>query len=87
MKFHNLRHTAASLALQADVPMWKVSKMLGHRDITTTFRIYSHLTPEGREDVAERMEQVLRPAKTGVKHVESASSGPLLNLEKVPGGE
>jgi integrase len=91
MKFHNLRHTAASLALQADVPMWKVSKMLGHRDITTTFRIYSHLTPEGREDVAERMEQVLRPAKTGVKtgvkHVESASNGPLLNLEKVPGGE
>jgi site-specific recombinase XerD len=40
--------------------MWKVSKMLGHRDITTTFRIYSHLTPEGREDVAERMEQVSR---------------------------
>jgi hypothetical protein len=91
MKFHNLRHTAASLALQADVPMWKVSKMLGHRDITTTFRIYSHLTPEGREDVAERMEQVLRPAKTGVKtgvkHVESASNRPLLNCEKVPGGE
>src|SRR5258708_9141677 len=81
MKFHKLRHTAASLALQADVPMWKASKMLGHRDITTTFRIYSHLTPEGREDVAERMEQVLRPAntgvKTGVKHVESASNRPL----------
>ena len=86
MKFHNLRHTAASLALQADVPMWKVSKMLGHRDITTTFRIYSHLTPEGREDVAERMEQILRPAKTGVKtgvkRLESASNQPLLNSEK-----
>jgi integrase len=87
MKVHNLRHTAASLALQAEAPMWKVSKMLGQRDMTTIFRVYSHLTPEGREDVAERMEQVLRPAKTGVKHVESASNGPLLNSEKVPGGE
>jgi transposase-like protein len=33
------------------------------------------------------LEQVLRPAKTGVKHVESDSNRPLLNLEKVPGGE
>ncbi len=60
-KFHNLRHTAASLALQAGVPMWEVSKMLGHRDITTTFRIYSHLTREGRERVAEAMSEVLHP--------------------------
>lgn len=58
-KFHNLRHTAASLALQAGVPLWKVSKMLGHRDVAITFRVYSHLTPEGQEDIAERMEGVL----------------------------
>lgn len=91
MKFHNLRHTAASLALQADVPMWKVSKMLGHRDITTTYRIYSHLTPEGREDVAERMEHVLRPAQTGVQTgVEAlarAEQRPILSSKEAPGGE
>jgi len=58
---HDLRHTCATLALQAGLPLWKVSKMLGHRDIAITLRVYGHLTPEGREDVAQRMEQVLGP--------------------------
>ena len=71
--------------------MWKLSKMLGHRDITTTYRIYSHLTPEGREDVAERMEQVLRPTetgvKTGVKRPIEGENRSILSLKEVPGGE
>src|SRR3979409_1872934 len=50
---------AATLALQAGVPLWKVSAFLGHRDLATTARIYAHLTPEGREEVAERMHEVL----------------------------
>jgi hypothetical protein len=41
--------------------------MLGHRDITTTFRIYSHLTPEGREDVAERRNKSYGLQKLGSK--------------------
>jgi hypothetical protein len=56
-----LRHTFAKLALQVGVPLWKVSKMLGHRDISITLRVYGHLTPEGREDIAGRMQQVLGP--------------------------
>ena len=77
-KFHNLRHTAASLALQAGVPLWKVSKMLGHRDVAVTFRVYSHLTPEGSEDIAERMEAVLAgPAWAEV--VKEVVGQPMLN--------
>lgn len=60
-KFHNLRHTAASLALQAGVPLWKVSRILGHKNVAVTFRVYSHLSPEGQEDIAERMEGILSP--------------------------
>lgn len=74
-KFHNLRHTAASLALQADVPLWKVSKMLGHRDVAVTFRVYSHLTPEGQEDIADRMENVL----AGPMVVEMVVNHPISN--------
>jgi integrase len=92
--FHDLRHTAATLALQAGVPLWKVSKMLGHRDLATTARIYAHLTPEGREEVAERMQEVLTDGaawptvvKTVVKSHELPAAGAILNLEKVPGGE
>jgi hypothetical protein len=87
MKFHNLRQMAASLALQADVADVEGVEDARPPRYHDNLRIYSHLTPQGREDVAERMEQVLRPAKTGVKHVESASNGPLLNLKKMPGGE
>ena len=67
--FHDLRHTFATLALHAGVPLWKVSKLLGHRDITITLRVYGHLTPEGREDVAGRMEEALGPRveETAVK--------------------
>jgi integrase len=58
---HHPRHTAATLALQAGVPLWKVSKMLGHRDISITLRGYGYLSPEGRDDIADRLEQVLGP--------------------------
>lgn len=59
--FHDVRHTAATLALQTGVPLWKLSKMLGHRDVSITLRVCGHLTPKGREDIAGGIEQVLGP--------------------------
>lgn len=44
-KFHSLRHTFASWLVQKDVPIQKVSKLLGHSDIKTT-QIYAHLRTE-----------------------------------------
>lgn len=49
---HTLRHTVASLAADADVPMLKISRFLGHRDAATTERIYSKTRPEFVQDVA-----------------------------------
>lgn len=44
-KWHCLRHTFASWLVQKDVPIQKVSKLLGHQDLSTT-QIYSHLRNE-----------------------------------------
>ncbi len=43
--FKTLRHTAASLMVQAGVPLLDVSKILGHSSIQTTM-IYAHLAPD-----------------------------------------
>jgi len=45
MRFHDLRHSAASFMVQAGVPLFEVAKMLGHRDLRMTQR-YAHLAPE-----------------------------------------
>lgn len=89
---HDLRHTFATLALQAGVPLWKVSKMLGHRDISITLRVYGHLTPEGRDELSERMEGVLGPrieataVKTAVRMLGTERNGAMSDLEMAPFG-
>ena len=42
VRFHDLRHTAASLLIQAGVDLYRVGTILGHSDIRTTKR-YTHL--------------------------------------------
>jgi integrase len=58
-KFHELRHTAASLAIAEGASLFHVSRLLGHSSIAITADTYGHLTDEGREDVAARMERAL----------------------------
>lgn len=41
-RFHDLRHTAASMLIQAGIDLYRVGTILGHRDIRTTQR-YAHL--------------------------------------------
>lgn len=45
VRFHDLRHTAASLWANAGVEMLKVSRWLGHFSISITDQIYAHLYP------------------------------------------
>jgi site-specific recombinase XerD len=48
-RFHDLRHTFATRLAQSGVDIYKVSKLLGHKDIKTTQR-YAHHCPESLRD-------------------------------------
>jgi integrase len=45
IRFHDLRHTAATLMLAEGVPVKVVSEMLGHADVATTLRVCAHVMP------------------------------------------
>lgn len=57
--FHDLRHTHATKLLEAKVPIDDVSKHLGHSNVTTTSRIYSHYTSKRQETVADAIKKIL----------------------------
>jgi integrase len=50
---HTLRHTVASMATDADVPMLKISRFLGHRDSRTTETIYSKSSVDSLKDATK----------------------------------
>lgn len=55
IRLHDLRHTWATLALEAGVPMVVVSKQLGHANEAITADVYTHVKPHVLEDAAERV--------------------------------
>ena len=55
IRFHDLRHTFATLALQNGVDVKTVSCMLGHYDAGFTLSTYAHATNKMQEEAAERM--------------------------------
>lgn len=57
--FHQLRHTAATMMLEAGVPIKQVSEMLGHSSISITADTYGHVTPAGRKDAAKKLGEAL----------------------------
>jgi integrase len=68
--FHGLRHDCASLLLAQGVPLWAVSKILGHSGIQVTANVYGHLASELQWDAAERMDTVLANARASLHAAE-----------------
>jgi integrase len=58
MRWHDLRHSCASLLLAQHVPPRVVMDVLGHSQVSQTMR-YSHVIPELRAEAAASMEEVL----------------------------
>lgn len=53
IRFHDLRHTAATHLLARGVHPKVVSEMLGHADISITLRVYAHITPHMQQTAAD----------------------------------
>jgi integrase len=56
VRFHDLRHTAATLLLSRGVHPKVVSEMLGHADISITLRVYAHVTPHMQQAAVQVMD-------------------------------
>ena len=55
-RIHDLRHTAASLMIQAGYPPKMLQEIMGHASITTTLDLYGHLYPGEMDRYANRLD-------------------------------
>lgn len=56
---HELRHTAASLAIASGADVKIVQQMLGHKTATMPLDLYGHLFPDRLDEIADRMDQAV----------------------------
>ena len=60
IRFHDLRHTCATLLLsEGEVPVKVVQEILGHSSVSITMDIYSHVLPDMQEKAAAVMDSLL----------------------------
>jgi integrase len=61
IRFHDLRHSAATLLLAQGVHPRVVMEILGHSSISLTMNTYSHVIPVMQRAAADQMDEVLNP--------------------------
>lgn len=66
IRFHDLRHTAASLMLNNGVPPLVVSKMLGHSRPSVTLDVYGHLLQHSQREAADLMGELVTPIEVRI---------------------
>lgn len=59
IRLHDLRHTHATLALEAGVHPKIVSERLGHSTVSLTLDVYSHAVPHMQQDAADQIAQLI----------------------------
>jgi integrase len=59
LRFHDLRHTCATLLLNEGVNVKVVSELIGHASIISTLNTYSHVLPDMQDSAADAMEGAL----------------------------
>lgn len=58
-RFHDLRHLCASIMLMQGVNVKVAQERLGHKDISTTLNIYSHVLPSSAKEAAEKIGEMI----------------------------
>jgi len=62
LRVYDLRHTAASRAINSGVPLPMVAAMLGHADATTTLKVYAHVLDTDQRRLADLLDRSLDQA-------------------------
>lgn len=65
IRFHDLRHTSATVALAAGIHPKVVQERLGHSTIAMTLDTYSHVIPSLQKEAAQKMEDLILKRKKG----------------------
>ncbi|MGZ4586042.1 MAG: tyrosine-type recombinase/integrase, partial [Mycobacterium sp.] len=64
---HDLRHTAASLAISAGANVKAVQRMLGHSKVSMTLDVYADLFDDDLDNVADRLDAAIKSAADSLR--------------------
>jgi len=65
IRFHDLRHTGASLLISKGMDVESVRQRLGHADASTTLRFYAHAFADAEQRSADILQDAFKRTKTG----------------------
>ncbi|HSF82485.1 MAG TPA: site-specific integrase, partial [Anaerolineales bacterium] len=68
IRFHDLRHTAASIMLNHGIPVIVVSRRLGHAKPSITLDVYGHLIPSMQAEAAQKIDELITPVEVTQLH-------------------
>ena len=82
IRFHDLRHTAASIMLKHNIPVFTVSRVLGHAKPSITLDIYAHMIPGMQDEVARLMDEVITPIPVNMRVIVKKAAAVKVKREK-----
>ena len=83
IRFHDLRHSCASLLVASKVPMKNIQEWLGHSNFNTTADVYSHLDYSSKYESANALSKALSFDKTEEKQSKEEIDDDIEKLEKL----
>ena len=80
VRFHDLRHTHASLMLLRGAKPKVISEALGHASVAFTMDVYSHIIEGMQSDAMALLDEVLPVGKNRVSQKSNANLTPIVNI-------
>lgn len=68
VRFHDLRHSYASMLIGQNANIKYVQKQLGHSNVQMTLNVYSHLLPDAGRDTIEKLNDILSDKSSNQEH-------------------
>lgn len=69
IRFHDLRHTSATLLINQGIYAKVISERLGHGNIGTTMNVYGHVLRTADQSAADKFESVLELKSDAIQHI------------------